>query len=156
MVELVLCLPLLVLFLCGIIEFGFVIYQVGRVYEAARQAGRYAAMGVWSSRVEAAVQSLLPEFVLPQSVITIKGFDEANVEIVRSNIADGGAAAEDASGFAGAASFPSGTRVEVTVDFAIRTLTPLPVYLIANADGNTRRVRGQATFQAEVSQTSDY
>ena len=142
MVELVLCIPILVLFLCGIIEFGFVIYQTGRVYEAARQCARYCAMGVDAAGAETYVQTILPEFSLPDSAITVAS--------IRPDGTPDSVAGEDAGGSAIVnATFTPGCRVTVTIDFAIRTLTPLPVYLIAGASGDTRRVRGQATFRRE-------
>jgi Flp pilus assembly protein TadG len=64
-VEFAIILPVLLLLVCGIIDFGQVYYQVHLVNEAARAGARLAAVGRPSSEVTTAVQKFGSQLQTP-------------------------------------------------------------------------------------------
>lgn len=70
-VELALVLPVLVLLLTGILEFGLIIHQYLAVTEAAREGARVAAVGQTDAQVNSKVTSAAPSIDAAKLTVTI-------------------------------------------------------------------------------------
>lgn len=126
LVEFALVLPLLLLILCGIIDFGWMFYSQLSVQNACREGARYAC--VHSADGEAAVQSSVKTMV--QTSIP-KNLDNANlyVDVDYINDAD-----------------PTSGDVKVTVRAELEFLTPVLGTLYHN---NKRTLSDTVTMKVE-------
>ena len=92
MVEFAIALPLLVLMLLGIAEFGRLLYQYNTLLQASRDAGRYAAGEAWNAtlgkvELDSTLQGRIKNVALygaPSSTGTpvVAGLDADDVSVV--------------------------------------------------------------------------
>lgn len=130
LVELALCVPLLLMLLCTVIEYGFLLYQTARLAEATREGARFGAQRQLDSAIKDRIVSHLPD-LNPSSAlrnaITIQEKTPAGVNVA-------------------ADTRTSGNRLEITVAYTLKTLTPLGAVFHGYSD---RIIKANAIFCIE-------
>ena len=76
-VEFALILPILMLLILGIIQFGFIFFHYISITHAAREGARWAALGEDNASVRAKVKNSAPGLVLNDSDISINPVGES-------------------------------------------------------------------------------
>lgn len=130
LVELALCVPLLLMLLCTIIEYGFLLYQTARVAEATREGARFGAQRQLDTAIKDRIVSHLPDLNPSNALrnaITIQEKTQAGVDVAANTRS-------------------SGNRLEVTVTYTLRTLTPLGAVFHGYSD---RVIKANAIFCVE-------
>lgn len=129
-VELALCLPLLMLILCAVIEYGFLLHQTARVAEACREGARFGAQRQPDSQVLARITAHLPDLNTTgalSTAITPLESTPAGVQVAANTRTPG-------------------NRYSVTIDYTLQTLTPLGAVFHGYS---TRKIKANAIFCVE-------
>lgn len=130
LVELALCVPLLLLLLCTVIEYGFLLYQTARLAEATREGGRFGAQRQLDSAIKDRIVNHLPD-LNPSNALR-------NAITIQEKTPGGTNVTADTR--------TSGNRLEVTVVYTLRTLTPLGAVFHGYKD---RTISANAIFCVE-------
>ncbi|MCD6352511.1 MAG: pilus assembly protein [Armatimonadetes bacterium] len=142
-VELAFIMPVLLLFLFGIIEFGLLFKDSLVLQEAAREGARVAALGAPPPRIREVVQSSAP--TLGQDNLSIEMQYRTWEGAGWSDWCSLGVATDNSSNNA-----PPGSQVRVRVEYAHPLITGgLFSWMATNKDNNTVTLRSSAIARRE-------
>ena len=86
MVEFALCLPILLILVCGIIDFGWIYYNQISINNAAREGARYAAVyytqdSDWESTAEEIMKSSMVGIASAETTVTDPGHSQITATV---------------------------------------------------------------------------
>jgi Flp pilus assembly protein TadG len=113
LVEFALVLPLFLLLLCGVLDFGFMLYSRMTVINASREGARLA--------VTAADPSTIPSIVQGRVMAVSGGLATANVSVATTCVP----LVSGSCNFGSSTSSQAGDAVKVTVSYDYHTFFPL-------------------------------